>query len=310
MANIRRVAVLLTCHNRRVQTVACLHALDNAFRHYRGGIYHAYVTDDGSTDGTSAALRSLAFPITVLDGAGDLYWNRGMVRSWRAAEKDRDGFDGYLLLNDDTVLDVDGISNLMVTSASLSERAIVVGAVRDPDSGYVTYGGVVRMARRNPGRVRRLDSSPSLQFADTFNANCAYVPATIASAVGTLDPMFQHSMGDFDYGYRAGASGYKIVVAPNTVGICTANSVRGTWRDSTEPLQSRLRLLSSPKGLPYGEWREFLRRHGAAVPSLLAAAPYIRVVSSSILRRRRRIREDSAIELHMISEHTVREDAE
>lgn len=277
-----RVAVLLTCHNRREKTVACLRALDASFRHHGATSYHAFVTDDGSSDGTADAIGSLGIPVMILAGTGDLYWNRGMVNSWKAADEDPHGFDGYLLLNDDTLVDEDAIARLMAASEALSYPGIIVGAVRDPDTGAVTYGGVVRTSRWHPGRTQRLGARPETQVADTFNANCVYVPAAVARSVGTLDPVFHHAMGDFDYGYRAGKAGFPILVAPNTIGVCAANSGCGTWRDRSLPLRRRLKYLRSPKGLPYGEWREFLRRHRAPVPTLLAMAPQLSTLLSSL----------------------------
>ncbi len=280
---MRRIAVLLTCHNRRAQTVACLKALDAAVRHHGTVSYRAFLTDDGSSDGTAEAIGALDIPVTILRGAGDLFWNRGMVNSWKAAGEDPDGFDGYLLLNDDTLVDEDAITRLIATFEAFPRPTVVVGAVRDPATGQVTYGGVVRVSRWHPGRTRKLDASPYAQAADTFNANCVYVPAAVAEAIGTIDPVFHHSMGDFDYGYRAKQRGFEIVVAPSTVGICAANGVDGTWRDRRLPLRVRLKALRSPKGIPYSEWREFLRRHGAPLPRLVAAAPYLYLVASSLL---------------------------
>lgn len=288
---MRRLAVLLTCHNRKPQTVACLKALDASVRHYGAARYHAFITDDGSTDGTAEAIQSLGIPVTILQGGGDLFWNRGMVNSWKAADEDPDGFDGYLLLNDDTLVDEDAMARLMSTLEEYSKPCVVVGAVRHPTSGRVTYGGVVRVSSWHPGRTKKLGPSAYSQPADTFNANCVYVPKSVAEVVGTLDPLFHHSMGDFDYGYRARKLGFDVFVAPSTVGTCKANAIHGSWRDSTLRLTPRLKALRSPKGLPFTEWREFLRRHGAPFPTLLATAPYVAVVASSLLdlvRRRGR----------------------
>lgn len=275
------IAVIMTCHNRREATVAALRSFAASADRTLGVAYRVFLVDDGSTDGTASAVASLEMPVTVIPGPGDLFWNRGMVRAWMAAQAHGDDFDGYLLLNDDTVLDDHALATLLATDADHAQHAIVVGAVRDPNGGYVTYGGVRRTSRWHPGRVARLPRSSQAQPADTFNANCVYVPALVCEAIGILDPTFHHAMGDFDYGYRATRHGYRVIVAPDTVGACARNPVTGTWRDPAVPLRRRLALLGSPKGLPRREWSEFLRRHGAPWPGALAWLPTLQVLQSS-----------------------------
>ena len=275
------LAVIMTCHNRREATVASLRSLAASVDRSPGLAYRVFLLDDGSTDGTADAVASLALPVTVLPGNGDLFWNRGMVHAWAAARAHEDAYDGYLLLNDDTVLDEQALPTLLRTDAEYEHRAVVVGAIRDPDTGRVTYGGVRRTSRWHPGRVARLPRSDGAQQADTFNANCVYVPSDVCEAIGILDPVFHHAIGDFDYGYRATRHGFPVIVAPGTVGACARNPVAGTWRDPAVPIRRRYALLASPKGLPRLEWQEFLRRHGAPWPRALAWLPTL-----SLLRPR------------------------
>jgi GT2 family glycosyltransferase len=273
-----RIAALLTCHNRREKTLACLAALYVARDRNPGLGLRVYLTDDASTDGTADAVRAFDPEIQVIHGLGDLYWNRGMVAAWRAALDSGERYDAFLLLNDDTLIDPEALEVLLRTAETVDTTAIVVGAVRDPQSGELAYGGVRRTSRWHPGRTVRLPVSTEPQDADTFNANCVLVPAGCVERIGTLDPVFRHAMGDFDYGLRAREAGMRVVVAPHTVGACARNEMTGSWRDRNLSMRERLRLLNSPKGLRYREWQEYLRRHGAPLPWLLAAAPLVSVI--------------------------------
>lgn len=284
-----RIAVLLTCHNRRAKTIVSLEALRRSAERVPDLTLHVFLTDDGSTDGTSEAALALGMRLTVISGSGNLYWNRGMVRAWRAAIEADASFDAFVLLNDDTVLDEQGLKTLMETNVSCSGAAVVVGAVRDPASGELTYGGVRRASTWHPGRVKLVAPSESLQVVDTFNANVVFVPRYAYLRVGMLDAIFTHGMGDFDYGLRAKRAGVRVVVAPGTVGVCPRNDAAGSWRDSELPIRRRLHLLESPKGLPRREWREYLRRHGAPLPWLLAWLPTVQVVRSAIWRSCKRV---------------------
>lgn len=279
-----QVAVLMACHNRRAKTVASLQALRRAAGFVPGLTIQVFLTDDGSTDGTADAVRALAMPVTVVDGTGDLYWNRGMVRAWQTALDAGVAFNGFLLLNDDTLLDDHALASIVAADRSRGGEAVIVGAVRDPVSAEVTYGGVRRTSAWHPGKTAVAGVSETVQAVDTFNANCVLVPWRVYECVGTLDPVFTHAMGDFDYGLRARRAALEVVVAPGTVGTCPRNDSLGTWRDPDIPVLRRLRLLESPKGLPRREWREYLRRHGAPAPRLMAWLPTLRVLATSLCR--------------------------
>lgn len=285
---MNRIAVLMTCHNRREETVTCLEALRRAQQQIPATECRVFLTDDGCSDGTAEAVRTLDENVAIVPGSGDLYWNRGMIAAWSAAEASKRGFDGFLLLNDDTVIDPECLKTLIATSSELQHRAIVVGAVRSPDTGELTYGGVVRLSSWHPGRTRLVPVSDQIQEAHTFNANCVLVPTSVHGAIGKLDPTFTHAMGDFDYGFRARGRGFRAVVAPGTVGQCQRNERCGTWRDPALPVLKRLRLLESPKGLPRRQWYKFLTSHGAPLPRLLAFIPIYMVVASSIAATLRR----------------------
>ena len=98
---MNKLAVLLTCFNRKDKTIASLTALYKAFHESSDGWdMSVYLTDDGSTDGTSDAVSKNFPQVRVLKGDGALYWAGGMRNSWSEALKE--DYDAYLLLNDDT----------------------------------------------------------------------------------------------------------------------------------------------------------------------------------------------------------------
>ena len=76
-----RIAVIMTCHNRRETTVRCL----RHFGRSRAGRLRLFVTDDGSTDGTSEAIRAIWPEATIIHGTGTLFWAAGMALAERAA---------------------------------------------------------------------------------------------------------------------------------------------------------------------------------------------------------------------------------
>jgi GT2 family glycosyltransferase len=283
------LAVLMTCHNRRETSLACLRALF-ASEIPSDMRLKPYLVDDGSTDGTSEAVLD-AFPLVkIIRGSGNLYWNNGMRLAYAAALDE--GHDYYLWLNDDTILLPHGIKHLLECYEDVASdhgpRCIVVGATQDPQTGTLTYGGLRRESRWHPLRLGRLPIREVPTPCDTFNGNCVLIPASVAAVVGNLDASFSHSLGDIDYGFRAHKSGCALWVAPKYVGTCPRNSWRGTWADPTLSLRERWRAIRHPKGLPPREWKVMLRRHAGRLWPLYLPIPYVKLLLQSMLPPRLR----------------------
>src|SRR6476620_8947755 len=95
-----KVAVIMTVHNRREKTLACLRSV--AASRSPSVDYQVFIVDDGSTDGTSQAVQT-EFPAASVIGAdGDLYWAAGMALAESAAREH--AWDVLLWLNDDVEL--------------------------------------------------------------------------------------------------------------------------------------------------------------------------------------------------------------
>ncbi len=279
----RRIAVLLTCHNRRATTLSALQCLF-AQTLSPDVQLQGFVVDDGSTDGTADAVRSQFPGVTVLAGGGSLYWNRGMRLAFEQAM--RDDFDSYLWLNDDTRLYPDAIARLMATRTWLLQhghrKTVVVGSTQDPVTGALTYGGVLRCSRMHPFRYRLVEPGPTPRPCQTMNGNCVLVPRSVAQVVGNLSTAFTHSMGDFDYGLRCRQAGCGLWIAPGFVGTCARNPVENTWMDPRVPLHLCWRDMLGPKGLPLREWCAFARRHGGLAWPLFWILPYLRMTFSKV----------------------------
>lgn len=279
-----RVCALLTTFNRRETTLACLRALE-AGAGEAGIAPAAIVVDDGSSDGTAAAVRAAFAWAEVVDGAGELFWCRGMHRAFATALGI--GFDHYLWLNDDTVLAVDAVRRLLDCHADLaatrSAPVLVVGATVDAQTGLPTYGGERIPARWRPLRIAMVAPAAQAQACDSMTGNIVLIPAAAAARAGNLDPTFEHAMGDTDYALRARRAGVEIWLAPGVLGACSQNGVAGSYRDATLPLRARWRQMLSRKGLPWRSWLLFSRRHGGVLWPLWFAWPYLKVTASSLL---------------------------
>ena len=267
---VRRVAAVLTVHNRRPLTLECLAAL----REQNDGTLAItpVVVDDGSTDGTGDAIAADHPEARVLRGDGSLFWNGGMRMAF--GEAMREGFDFYLWMNDDTTLDEGAVGYLLATYDRLAgggRDVIVVGSTREPDTGDLSYGGALRPDALRPLHFERAPVADVPQRVDTMNGNCVLIPAAVAHRVGNIDPAYLQKLGDFDYGLRAAAAGVELWTAPGTIGVCATHPPR---RTDEQPLRTELKRLWSMKELPVGPWLAFARRWGGPLWPLYFASPY------------------------------------
>lgn len=264
--------------------MACLQAL-SASQGAGQLALNAVLADDGSTDGTAEAVGQ-AYPwVRLVQGDGSLFWCRGMHRAFEAALQH--GFDYYLWLNDDTMLYSDALSGLLDCAVTQRARTgkpvIVVGSTMDEDTGKPTYGGERRASRWRRTSFVMVQPSDQAQPCDTMDGNIVLIPAETAHLVGNLDPVFEHAMGDTDYGLRALKLGVGIWVAPGVHGTCGHNSASNTFMDPGLPLSKRWRLMLGRKGLPWRSWWVITRRHTGIFWPLFFLWPYARTVLSGVV---------------------------
>jgi GT2 family glycosyltransferase len=191
-----KIVAILTSHDRRRETMACLRSFFSK-RVEDVVELEAVLIDDGCSDGTGEAVRELGKPVAVARSVNDLFWAAGMaLAEERALQADPD----YLLsLNDDVVLDPDASERLHALAVESGNVSVVVGALRDPETGEVTYSGFNRH-RLHPLRFDRVESAERPVTVDTFNGNVVLVPRAVSSKVGRIDGEFVHGLADFDDG--------------------------------------------------------------------------------------------------------------
>lgn len=273
--NSEKLAVLMTCYNRRDTTLACLQAI-----YKQDVISDVYLVDDHSSDGTSEAVSKNYPEVKLLKGNGNLFWVGGMRLAF--AEALKENYDYYLWLNDDTLLEPNALSELLNIHHDLVEQghpnSIIVGSTKDLVTGKLTYGGVVRKKSLFSGTYEILEPTQYIQECETMCGNCVLIPHLVAEKVGNLDATFIHTMGDLDYGLRTRKLGGAVWVAPGFMGICSKNSVLGSWADTNLSLFQRLKKVFHTKGFPLRAWTFFVKRHYGRFWYIYWFFPYIRAV--------------------------------
>lgn len=275
-------AVLIACHNRREKTLRCIERLLELETQFCVSL-RVFLFDDGSSDGTSEFVEQHFPDIRIFRGDGSFFWNRGMHAVFDGALKE--DFSYFLWLNDDTLLNENALDVLF--GAALGSKGdqpscIVVGAISDPTSGLITYGGGRRLnPLLRPFLYQLLSPNGRPQEIDVMNGNVVLIPRAVAKIVGNLDPIFEHGMGDTDYAFRARKLGIKILLSPQYVGVCSRNPTAGTFHDKSASLSTRVRYAFSRKGLPLRSWFAICSRHGGAFWPVHFVWGYLRIILSA-----------------------------
>lgn len=268
------IAVLITVHNRRQITLtglACLIAQELP----PGYSMEVILVDDGSTDGTSEAIRQQFPQVRLLEGSGQLYWGGGMRMAFAAALQQ--GFDYYLWLNDDAFLYPGALQRLLACSDQLGSTSIVAGATWDPQAQQLLSSGCVAARKRGFRIFRPQQPGETPIKVLTMAGNCVLIPDRVARSVGNIDPAFPHGMGDLDYGLRVTKRGFSVWLCPGFVADCRLNGLWGQY-DPSAPLLTRLRQRASLKGYPPVPTLIYCLRHHRFFWFPYWIKPYLRVL--------------------------------
>ena len=268
---LMKVLGITTCFNRKEITVHCISSLVSANHSID---FEFIIADDGSQDGTAEALEKFD-NVVVLKGNSSLFYSGGMRLGIGHAKTSRKTYDYVMFFNDDVGFYWGAIEKLI--NFNQPELCIRVGAT-DEGNGIFTYGGVRKSSTRKPSYTYFI-SSETIEYVDTFNANCVLIPYEIFMELPNIDMEFQHSLGDYDYGLTASKKGVKIVVTDFFVGKCERNHTKETWLDRNQSLMVRLKKKESPKGVPFKPYFHYLcKNYGVLSAVFYSITPYIKLL--------------------------------
>ncbi len=193
----------------------------NRAANYAGIEIYFCIYDDGSTDGTQEAVNELHMKTKFIEGGGSSYWAKSMAIVESEVLQDTENMDHeYIMwLNDDVILDLDALL-LIKKEIDQNSCAIVIGAMRDPTSGNISYSGMIKNGLHPLNYKMVPPGSAESKNIDTFNGNLVIVPIAAARDLGGIDGNYSHALADIDYGIRCKRSNIPIVLASRTLGVC------------------------------------------------------------------------------------------
>lgn len=277
------IEVVIPVHNRRAITLRCLELLaaqvDAEFR--------VTVVDDGSSDGTSEAIRDRFPHVDLLQGDGSLWWAGATNLGIRYALERSVVAPYILMLNDDVEFDSDYLACMKRCAEAHPGCLIGTLAVyaEDPDRVFWCGKAVPRRERRY-GYVRR-DALSGCVPAETLPGRGMLVPTEVFHRIGLLDEKaFPQYAADFDFSLRARKAGYGLKCCCDTTVVAMASQTGPGSAHRKDPMDVFLRSfwsIRSPNYLP-AVWRFRIRHYGVLGP-LWFVMHVSRVLVGYFLRR-------------------------
>lgn len=246
-----KIAVLITCFNRKDKTVQCLKTLKTRLANTEIE-YDIHLTDDGCTDGTAEAVLKEC-PNAIIYKGGNLYWAGGMRLCYKGAFE-KGGYDYFLFLNDDTYVNEYFVSDFFECHNFSKGKAVICGNTCDAATLERTYAGV-EITSYFPYRTRSLIPTGKPERMHLCGANIMFIPKCIPEKIGLIPEIYVHSIADNDLTMRALRNGFEVIMTPHYCGYCTA--------DHSAPTTSQLRSMTikerwdwtwSPKGAAMKQW--------------------------------------------------------
>ena len=207
------VYIIIPVHNRKETTIKCLDTLKQ-----NGDLdkYYVIVVDDGSTDGTSEAIKFLYPDVIILTGDGNLWWTGAIKKGMEYAYQK--GAEYLIWLNDDCLTRENTINKLVGFCKQESNAIVGCQGYEAKENEVIAFGGylkensliqLMKSALVKPQDCRIFPQKPY----DVLNGNFVCLPRQIVDIVGFPDPQIApHYFGDFIFTAQAKNRGIHLLV--------------------------------------------------------------------------------------------------
>lgn len=239
--------IVIPVFNRCDDTLRCVACLQR--QSYKS--IRVIVVDDGSTDGTSNAVKAQYPTVSILRGDGNLWWAGATNMGVEHALRESNPGDYILTLNNDLTVESSYIENLVRVASAFPRRTLVGSmSVSSQDSKTVLYCGSHRnwwLGTSNSSVLTMRFGVPCYE-TDGLPGRGTLIPREAFTDVGMFDAkLFPQYFADIDYALRCRKAGYEVVVAKDAFVISDAEKTglgskfhynRMSWRDAAKSLWS------------------------------------------------------------------------
>jgi GT2 family glycosyltransferase len=258
-----KVEIVIPVYNRRDTTLQGLRSLSRIDR--TGFVMHVIIVDDGSTDGTSEAVRRDFPEVQIVAGDGTLHYAAGTNRGISAALERNP--DYIVTANDDAVFHERFLQHLIET-AEKNPRSIV-GALlllwNEPHKVF-QVGQIWKTFKGGweiPENLTAFTVPQTAFEVECLVGNCVLFPVAAIRENGLMDEKkFPHGWGDAQYLMRMRKAGWRLLVEPKSYVWCEPNTYPKPLHQM--PVRETLKVLFKNRRHPLNLQRQFIARWESA----------------------------------------------
>lgn len=251
----KSVVIVTPVHNRRDLTLQCLKSLSRV----KSDKFTTkiIIVDDGSTDGTSEAIRTHHPEVEIIQGDGNLWFTEGTNVGVRAALKYEP--DYVLMINDDQVFD-DKFLDYMLETAESNPRSIVGSLLLLWDEPHKLFQVSPKWETWRAGWQLWQDQTiwtiPDKPWeVGIIVGNCVLVPTEAFKQHGLMNSRRYPNFGDAEFTPRLKKKGWKLLIDPRARVFCQPNDLPP--KISKLPLKKKLDALIFNLGHTHNLRRRF-----------------------------------------------------
>lgn len=286
MDNLLKIEIVIPVFNRRETTLQALKSLSRIDK--TGLDVRIIIVDDGSSDGTGAAIKKTFPDVSVIQGDGSLHYAGGTNRGISAALERKPDF--IVTMNDDAVFHEQFLQRLIKTAKDNPHS--VIGALlllwNEPHRVFQvgfkwkTFSGGWSQSEN----LTAFDVPQKVFEVEGLAGNCVLFPADAIKECGLMDEeKFPFGWGDIQYVARMKKMGWRLLVEPKSYVWCEPNtyppplhqlSARDAWQN-----------LFKNRRHPLNLHRQFIARWESAPTkkqALLAFLIYLLQLSGKTLK--------------------------
>ncbi|MGC8880107.1 MAG: glycosyltransferase family 2 protein [Anaerolineae bacterium] len=214
MSRAPSVGVIILNWNNAPDTLACLESV----LHSDYPNFHVLVVDNGSTDGSSEAVRAAYPTVTLIENGENLGYAEGNNVGIRHALAE--GADYVLLLNNDTLVAPDMLRELIAVAETDARVGIVGPLIYYYEPADVLWNAGNAIDWRNGSVANLYGDKPAVgvgtqPYAVDYVSGCALcIRRQVIEQVGILDSRFFIYYEETDWCVRARRAGYQVLMVP------------------------------------------------------------------------------------------------